>query len=107
MESAIDYIKRNRVTDKFEIIKILMERAERLSPNGAEKKKMVIEAFVNLNNSDSRVEKTYSMIPLNSIELIIDALIFASNTAISINKKTGCFDKVKAWFSKKKAVPVA
>lgn len=104
MDTAVDYIRQQKLTDKFQIIKILMEQAERLSADGPTKKKMVIEAYVKLNSVDANVQRTYSMIPLNTIEMIIDALVFASNTAISINKKTGCFAKVKSWFSKKPAV---
>ncbi len=101
MDAGINYIKANGITDKFDIIRVLMEHAEKLSQDGPTKKRLVMEAYVKLNNMDSQVQKTYSMIPLNSIELIIDALVYASQTVIAINKKTGCFAKIKGLFKKK------
>jgi hypothetical protein len=98
MDSAIAYIRQRNITDKFDVVRILMERAEQLSNDGDEKKKLVMEAYVKLNSEESAGR--YKLIPLNSIELIIDALVYASKTAISINQSTGCFDKIKGWISK-------
>lgn len=101
MDTAIDTVRQKKLTDKFDIIRALMERAEQLSTDGDVKKQMVIEAFVKLHESDPTSQRTFQAIPLNSISLIIDAIVYATKTAIAINKRTGCFDKFKQMFTKK------
>jgi hypothetical protein len=103
MDPAIDRIKREQITDKFEMLRILMERAERLSTDGPTKKQMTMEAYVHLVSSDKRYQQTYSMIPLATIELIIEALIYASKTAVAVNKKTGCITALKGLFTRSSA----
>jgi len=110
MDNAKKIIRDKKITDKYEIVKILMESAERLSNNGDEKKELVIKAYTELTSEaqagDGRL-KLLPVIPIGSIITIIEAFIYATKTVVEINKKTGIFDKIKDFFTnlfKKKTV---
>ena len=94
------------ITDKFQIIQILMEQAERLTARGEQKKNLVLESYMKLNE-DGQGEQTYSVIPLATIQLIIKSFIYASKTAIHINEQTGCWTWFTGLFKKKPAAPAA
>lgn len=91
MEKAVDYIKRNGITDKFQVVQILMEQAEQLSNDGDKKKELVIQAYTSIVASDTG--NKFQLVSFASIELIIEALIYASKTVIKINNSTGCLTK--------------
>lgn len=102
MDEAIENLKKKGITNEFEIVKILMERAEQLSHDGEKKKEMVIESYIKLANQqsgdDSDRLKLIPIVPIDTIVLIIEAFIFISKTAVSINEKTGVWLKVKNFF---------
>jgi len=98
MSPALKTIKDSNMTNELDIIKVLMERSERTKLDGRAKKDLVVKSYVDLVNGDSQ---KYKMIPLNTIEMVIEALIYASKTAIAINEKTGCISMIKALFKPK------
>lgn len=103
MQSAIDHIRRQKITNKFDIVKTLMERAERLTSNGEEKKRLVNEAYVNMVNDDAqRLPQLYSTVSLDTINTIVEAFIYVTKTAISVNKSTNCWSAFTSLFKKKK-----
>jgi len=103
MDTAIEDIKKRGITDEFEIVRILMEQAEKQTTDGEKKKDMVVETYVKLLSQDEKEDgeqKRLKMIPINTIVLIINAFVYITKTGIEINKKTNAWEKVKEFFSK-------
>ena len=79
-----------------------MEHAEKVSHDGEQKQKLVIEAYKDLVDAraasqDDRL-KALPVIPIATIITIIEAFVYATKTAIAINKETNLFTKIKEWF---------
>ena len=104
MERAIQEVRTRKLTNKFDVLNTLMNYAEKLSPNGPEKKRLVLEAYTKLAAEDSANRGTYGVIPITTVELIIDTLIYASKTAIEYNKSTNFLSKLTAMCKKDSSV---
>ena len=104
MDAAKKYIIDHKITNEYEVVKILMEQAEKMSNDGEQKKQIVLQAYSELVDAraaspDDRL-KALPVVPMSTIITIINAFIYASKTLIAINKETGIFNKVKDWFRK-------
>lgn len=102
MDNAVRYIQQNRVTDKFQIVKVLMEAAEKISNDGPTKKHLVLESYAKVAAANAH-PGTYSAIPITTIELIIDAFIYASKSVMEFNQQTNCWSSFMALFKKSPA----
>lgn len=94
MDSAEEEIKKRGVTNEFEIVKILMEQAEKLSKDGEEKKNLVIASYVNLLSNDEG-ERRLKVMSIDTIIVIINAFVYITKTGIEINKRTNFIQKIK------------
>lgn len=97
MNPAIAKIRDNRITDINDAVRILMERAEVLSPSGPQKKQLVLQSYNRLSQAS---DSPFRAIPVTTVAAIIEAIIYATTTAIAVNKKTGCWEKFMALFKK-------
>ncbi len=100
MEQAIQYIKTQNIQDYIQIIKILMETAEKQSGDGTTKLELVMTAWKNISASPSYKNITAG-VSLDTVHAVIEAIILATKTSIAVNKTTGCWSAFKNLFKKK------
>ena len=107
MDNTVAYIQSKGITNEYEIIKLLMEKAEKLSSVGQQKQALVVQSYMKLA-SDQPKNSTASgeplkvaipVIPVDTIVSIINAIVYISKTAISINDQTGIVTKMKSCFT--------
>lgn len=106
MDGAVQFVVDRNITNHLEILRILMERAEKLSDDGATKKRLVMDAYKQVLHAYSKRAagpglQRLGMIPLSTIEAIIEAITYFTKVSISINQTTGCWTKITSWCKKK------
>lgn len=103
MNEVIEYVKLHseEFTSYIEIIKLLMEQAERESVDGLEKLTIVLHAWDTIKCSPT-IATGLRHVPTSTVQTVIETIIFATNTTIAVNKSTGCWTSFIALFKRKK-----
>ena len=103
MNEVIQYVNSHSVefTSYLDIIKLLMEQAEKQSLDGAEKLTIVLHAWDIIKNGTSFAIDLKS-VPTSTVQAIIETIVFATKTTIAVNKSTGCWTSFLALFKRKK-----
>ena len=105
MITAIQYIQSRNIQDYIQIIKILMEYAEKQTTDGTVKLNLVLDAWNTLCLAPFYRE-ILANVSLTTVNNVIETIIFASKTPIAVNAATGCFSSFKKLFKRKKTATV-
>ena len=100
MDAAIAYVKTQNVQDYVQIIKILMESAEKQSTDGSTKYSMVIDAWKKISTAPE-FKNILGGVSLETVNGIVEAIILATTTTIAVNKGAGCWKSFLSIFKKK------
>jgi len=106
MDSVIQYINNQNVTDYIQIIKLLMEQAEKISADGGEKFNLVVNAWTTISNSPA-FANVLGPVSFETVKAVIETIILATKTTIAVNKSTGCWTSFLSLFKKKPAPTAA
>lgn len=99
MDSVITYIKTQNISDYITVIKMLMESAEKQSPDGTEKLDLVLNAWEKISASPE-FSNIFGGVSMETVRAVIEAIILATKTSVAVNKSTGCFKSCMAIFKK-------
>src|SRR5690349_3210942 len=100
MESAIQYIKTQNIQDYIQVIKILMEHAEKQSSDGSTKFDMVVSAWRQISISPE-FRNIFGGVSVETVSAVIEAIILATKTTVAVNKSAGCWTAFLSLFKKK------
>jgi hypothetical protein len=99
MDTVVNYIKNQNISDYIMVIKMLMEAAEKQSSDGETKLDLVLSAWTQISTSPE-FTNIFRGVSMQTVQAVIEAIILATKTSVAVNKSTGCFKSCLAMFKK-------
>ena len=101
MENITNYLIRNsnQFHSYFDVIKVLMENAEKMSADGEEKLNLVLSSWEILQKSPC-FTAVLGPVNMETVKIVIETTIFVTKSTVAVNKLTGCWTAFRAIFKR-------